>query len=239
VLLNSYEKLYFDLSGVRLVARYFGNRNIAPDNKAFGIQNRSYVTNHDKSLGQDIYEKTVDKLQISHDVNDNRIAAQLMLQRHLGLRKEESFKFNALRAVLKDGRVFVSDGTKGGRERMLEHVDQKAMEAINYTKTVASGKNTIPAGMSERQWNNRFYRTLRQYGISKKSTGASGHGLRHAFAQERYQKLTGFAAPVKFENRQQFYTNATQIAGDSWRKIDQDARLIIKAELGHGPDVMM
>lgn len=96
---NSTLKEY--LSGVRLVARYFGNRNIAPDNKAFGIQNRTYVTNHDKSLNQDIYEKTVAGLQQSNDVNDNRIAAQLILQRHLGLRKEESFKFNASRAVFK------------------------------------------------------------------------------------------------------------------------------------------
>ena len=72
--------------------------------------------------------------------------------------KDESFKFNASRVVLKDGRVCVSDGRKGGRERILEHVNQKAVEAINYTKSVASGKNTIPVGMSERQWNNRFYR---------------------------------------------------------------------------------
>ena len=27
-----------------------------------------------------------------------------------------------------------------------------------------------------------------------------------------------------------------RIAGEGWRKLNQDARQIIKAELGHGPD---
>ena len=91
-------------------------------------------------------------------------------------------------------------------------------------------------GMSERQWNNRFYRTLKAHGITKDQAGASAHGLRHAYAQERYKKLAGFASPVKFESKTDFRSNAERIAGTSWRQSYRDARLIIKAELGHGPD---
>ncbi|MGD8648807.1 MAG: hypothetical protein PVJ77_19880 [Desulfobacterales bacterium] len=56
------------------------------------------------------------------------------------------------------------------------------------------------------------------------------------YAQERYETLTGFKAPCKFENKREFQKNAVRIAGEGWRKLNQDARQIIKAELGHGPD---
>ena len=35
---------------------------------------------------------------------------------------------------------------------------------------------------------------------------------------------------------EKYRKNAIKIAGERWRKLNQDARQIIKAELGHGPD---
>ena len=66
--------------------------------------------------------------------------------------------------------------------------------------------------------------------------GASSHGCRHAYAQDRFESITGFKAPCKFETKAEFRQNAENIAGKEWRKLNQDARQIIKAELGHGPD---
>jgi len=119
------------LSGVRLIARHFGNDRIAPDNRAFNLENRVYSNNADKSLPQNVYEQAVVSLKSSGNVNDNRVAAQLMLQREIGLRKEESFKFNPSRSVLQDGSIFVTDGTKGGRDRILHQISEKAMAAIS------------------------------------------------------------------------------------------------------------
>jgi len=48
--------------------------------------------------------------------------------------------------------------------------------------------------------------------------------------------LTGFQAPCKFDSKEKYRKNAIRIAGKGWRKLNQDARQIIKAELGHGPD---
>ncbi len=48
--------------------------------------------------------------------------------------------------------------------------------------------------------------------------------------------LTGFKAPYKFKTKVEFRKNAERIAGQDWRKLNRDARQIIKAELGHGPD---
>ena len=224
------------LSGVRSVLNHFHNDRISPDNRPFGLENRVNVSNIDKSLSQQAYENAVGALRSSDNINDNRIAAQLMLQRELGLRREEAVKFNPNRSVMADGKVFITDGTKGGRDRILQHISDQAKAAIAYAKTVLSGANTISNGMTERQWNNLYYRTIREHRISKEICGASSHGLRHAYAQERYQSLTGFDAPVKFTSKEEFRSNAMQVAGNEWKKLDQDCRLLLKGELGHGPD---
>ena len=224
------------LSGVRAVARFFKNPRIAEKNSAFGIENRVYVSNKDKSVPEAVYRHVVAQLKASAHINDNRIAAQLQLQRELGLRKEEAFKFQPTRAVMRDGRVFIQHGTKGGRERIIHHVSAEAKEAIAYAKSVVSGSNTIPNDMTERQWERHFYKTLRFHGLSQDSCGASSHGLRHAYAQARYEQITGFEPRCKFDSPESFRANAEGMTGDDWSQADQDARQIIKAELGHGPD---
>lgn len=224
------------LSGVRAVTRFFKNHRIAPENSAFGVENRVYVLNQDKSVPGAVYERIIADLKASPEINDNRIAAQLQLQRELGLRKEEAFKFDPNRAVMRDGTVFIQHGTKGGRERIIHHVSARAREAIAYARSVASGKNTIPNDMTEAQWERQFYKTIRLHGLSHNSCGASSHGLRHAYAHARYEQITGFAPRCKFDSRESFCANAQATAGHEWWKADQDARQIIKAELGHGPD---
>jgi hypothetical protein len=56
------------------------------------------------------------------------------------------------------------------------------------------------------------------------------------YAQDRYKEITGFKAPCKFESKEKYRKNAIKIAGEGWKKLNQDDRQIIKAELGHGPD---
>ena len=86
------------------------------------------------------------------------------------------------------------------------------------------------------QWERHFYETLRSHGLSQDKCGASSHGLRHAYAQARYEQITGFSLRCKFESSESFRANAERTADEDWSKADQDARQIIKAELGHGPD---
>ena len=224
------------LSGVRYVCRIYGNDRIAPDNARFGVEKRVMVDNRDKALPQEIFDRVVTDLKNSGNRDDHRIAAQLQLERYLSLRTEESAKFNAHQALLADGRVFIQHGTKGGRERMLTEVTAQGMEAIRYARSISGRGNLIPSNHSLKTWMQKYYRVIRARGISKKACGASSHGCRHAYAQERYETITGFKAPCKFETKDAFRKNAVRIAGKDWRKLNQDARQIIKAELGHGPD---
>jgi site-specific recombinase XerD len=227
-----------NMSAIRTVARYFGNDRIHEDNAAFDIGNRIYITNLDRSLPDDVFENTVKTLKLGEKEYDTRIAAMLLLERYLGLRTEEAAKFNPYQADMGD-RVFVCHGTKGGRERFIQEITVKGRNAIDYTKRIAPGKrdNLIPdeEGMTERKWITHYYNRIRALGMSKRSSGASGHGNRHAYAQERYESMTGFPAPCKFTNLSEFVENAVSIAGDEWETLDRHARTVLKAELGHGP----
>lgn len=224
------------LSGVGRIANHFGNDRIARENSVFGIENRVYVTNMDKSMPNEAYEKAVVNLKGSSDENHHRIAVQLMLQRTLGLRKEESFKFNPCKSVLSNGSVLVAAGTKGGRERIIHFISDQGRNAIELSKLYSPGGNTMAPGISERQWNALFYRTIRDYGLSKVNSKASAHGLRHAYAQDRYRGLTGFDPPVKFSSREVFREEAERVKGADWRNLDMEARSLLKSELGHGQD---
>ncbi len=136
------------LSGVRYVCRIYGNDRIAPDNARFGIEKRVMVDNRDKSLPQEVFNRVVTALLKSDNPDDHRIAAQLQLERYLGLRTEESCKFNGHQALLVDGRVFIQHGTKGGRERMLNKVTTNGMEAIRYARSISGRGNLMPSNHS-------------------------------------------------------------------------------------------
>jgi len=72
---------------------------------------------------------------------------------------------------------------------------------------------------------------LGQRKVYEKQTEAAGlsrmHGLRHAFAQARYEALTGWKAPAAGGPRQ-------RSLGPAKRRIDKAARMTIAQELGHG-----
>ena len=53
------------------------------------------------------------------------------------------------------------------------------------------------------------------------------HGLRHAYALERYEELIGWKAPAAGGPRRRSLTGAR-------RRIDTAARRMIAQELGHG-----
>ena len=83
----------------------------------------------------------------------------------------------------------------------------------------------IPADKKYVQWLGRYEQDTKRAGLSKL------HGLRHQYAQSRYQELTGWNAPacggpVRKE------LNEDQL------RLDLDARLIISNELGHNREAI-
>jgi integrase len=141
----------------------------------------------------------------------------------VGLRPREAV---ALKPASADqgSSLHVTDGTKGGKARLvpIENVSQR--EILDRCKAVAAtNKRGIvsprPTANIERNIK-RFYALIHKVGISKKDLGVTPHGLRHTFAGREYQRLTGQKSPVDG-------------GGEIARDVDLAARQSISQVLGH------
>ena len=111
--------------------------------------------------------------------------------------------------------------TKGGKEREIPIRTEEQRALLDEAKQFAGSGSLIPAELSYRDQLNRFKAQTAQAGIHRV------HGLRHAYAQSRYEQLTGWKAPAAGgpSSRQ---LNANE------KLMDREARLMISRELGHG-----
>jgi hypothetical protein len=78
----------------------------------------------------------------------------------------------------------------------------------------------IPGDRNYRQQLRAYERHTANAGLSKL------HGLRHQYAQNRYEELTGWKAPAAGGP-------PTRALGAEQRALDREARLTISQELGH------
>ncbi len=185
---------------------------IAKDNAHYGIEKRTYVTNEDKS-------RVVDAEQLRL-VKDPFVRASLELQRVFGLRREEAIKFNAAFADQGDQIQLKGSWTKGGKERVVPIRTDEQRDVLNKTRTLSGKGSLIPP-------DKRYVEQLRIY---ERHTARAGlnklHGLRHAYAQQRYEELVGVVCPAAGGPGKKALT-AEQTA------LDKTARLEISKELGH------
>lgn len=144
------------------------------------------------------------------------------LARELGLRTKEASLLNAqaaLREGASRGAVTISDGTKGGRVREIPLTSERQFAVLERAATSqGDARAVMPPDQNWKTWRENGLREIReilqQHGVSRL------HDLRSAYACDRYQQITGYAAPV--------------LGGQAPRDTDRDARLQIASELGHG-----
>ncbi len=185
---------------------------IARDNSVYGIGQRAYVSKDSKA--QDLDQKKLS------EISDQHVHLSIRLQVAFGLRREESIKFSPSYAIKDDHIKLKSSWTKGGRARMVPIRNDKQRQLLKDVKDLAKGGSLIPAQLNYVQQLHRYERQLRNVGLSKL------HGLRHAYAQRRYEELTGWKAPVAGGPTSKQLTSE-QLAPD------YDARAIVSNELGH------
>ena len=185
---------------------------VARSNEHYGIPDRHFVTNESKA-------KTVTRSQLGK-VRDEYIRMSLELQQAFGLRREEAIKFQPSFADRGDHLMLKASWTKGGRERTIPVRTEAQRDVLNRARRLAGLGSLIPS-------NRNYVQQLRVYEGNTLRAGLSQmHGLRHAYAQHRYEELTGWKAPAaggpegKALNPEQ-------------RETDREARLTISRELGH------
>jgi len=185
---------------------------IAKDNTVYGIPERTAFK------GNRAWQLDETRL---HTIDDARMQMSLKLMQAFGLRREEALKFRPRLADKGDRIALQPSWTKGGRYRdiLIRTHEQRAL--LNEAKALVGDDSLIPPELSYIQHRKAFeYRTLK-VGMNNL------HGLRHAYAQRRYHELNGFACPAAGGP-------ATSDLSVIERRRDQDARLIIAEELGHG-----
>lgn len=148
------------------------------------------------------------------------VSASLMLQQAFGLRREEAIKFQPAYADKGDHILLKGSWTKGGRERCVSVLTEAQREVLNQVHQLAGKGSLIPANKSYIAQRNCYDGLCQQAGLNKM------HGLRHAYAQTRYQTLTGWLAPKAGGLPQNQLTPLQKIK-------DKFARQTISRELGH------
>ncbi len=185
---------------------------IARSNEFYGIPDRQFVSQHSKAVvvGNDALTS----------VKDEHVRMTLELQRAFGLRREEAIKFIPAYADQGDHVRLKATWTKGGKMRIVPVLTQEQRTVLNRAYRLVGSGSLIPPQKTYIQQLRTYERHTIQAGLSKL------HGLRHAYAQSRYQALTGWACPAAGGP----VANSLSI---EQRQQDHQARLTISRELGH------
>lgn len=201
------------MAAVRWWAEKVGKQNVVPrTNGELGIARRVYFPDETKAwrLPNEVTKGLGERMNVI-----------LQLQQEFGLRREEALKFRPSEAD--KGAVIALKGSwcKGGRPREVP-VRNEAQKAVLEAAHRLAGKGSmIPKEKSYKEGLEQYKAAVDAAGLSK------CHGLRHGYAQARYQELTGWAAPLAGGPGRADLT-------EDQKRIDYDARMVVSAELGHG-----
>lgn len=153
-------------------------------------------------------------------ITDAHVHMSLRLQQAFGLRREESIKFQPAYADRGDHIALKGSWCKGGRERTVPITTAEQRTVLNEAHALAGSGSLIPAYRS-------YIQQRHVYDGQCKAAGLSAmHGLRHAYAQTRYEALTGWQSPAAGGPGKDALT-------PDQRAVDAEARQQISWELGH------
>jgi hypothetical protein len=185
---------------------------LASDNAHYGVEHRVFVSSQSKA-------RQLPEEQLAL-VSDQHARMSLRVQAAFGLRREEAIKFQPSFADQGDHLRLRASWCKGGRPREIPIRTPEQRELLNECHELAGSGSLIPPERT-------YVQQRRVYERHAARAGLSGlHGLRHAYAQARYQELTGFAPPA-------CRGPSSRQLSPAQRQRDHQARLQVSHELGH------
>ena len=141
---------------------------------------------------------------------DPRVAASMRLMQALGLRRKESVTFKPFADVhpfeqtglppeqrKADHYVWIKG--KGGRVRWIELATDAQRAAVAQAQSVVSGRDAHLGDPTKTLDQNlrRLLYVLEKFGITRRASGVTGHGLRHEHCNDLYEDVAGIPSPVR------------------------------------------
>lgn len=164
---------------------------------------------------------------------DARIAASMRLMDALALRRKESVMFRPYEHVVpfeqtglplenRKAEEYVWIKGKGGRVRWvpLETDGQRAAVALARSLVASRDAHMGDPALNLKRNLRRLDYALEKFGITKRQTGVTGHGLRHGNLNNLYEGVAGAPSPVR---------GGGSVAVD----VDRAARLAVSERAGH------
>jgi integrase len=200
------------LAHLRWWAEKVGKAGVIPaDNARLGIPERRFVPHESKA------RELGDRLG---RVRDPHVRMSLALQQAFGLRREEAIKFQPRYADHGDCIVLKDSWTKGGRPRTVPITTPEQRTLLDAAHRLAGSGSLIPVQKTYIQQRQTYDGQCKTAGLSHM------HGLRHRYAQTRYEALTDWKAPAAGGPSMRSLTPAQRMQ-------DAMARQTISRELGH------
>ena len=201
------------MSQLRWWAEKIRKNSVIPKRNAeLGIPRRNYVATRSQSI-------TMDESMFA-TIKVEWLRYALRLQQEFGLRREEAMKFRASYAIQSDHIRLKGSWCKGGRPRVIPICTSTQRQLLDEVASRFAEGSLIPSHLSYKQATTRYMDTTYQAGWRQM------HGLRHGYAERRYEALTGWPPPVLGgPHRKELPEMDLQI--------DTAARLKVARELGH------
>lgn len=189
-------------STLRVFAAWIGKQGLVGDLSEY-FENREGVKRTGIATTNRAWEASGVKIEALIEqatALDERFGLYLSLQHHFGLRVKESINLRPFHTDFGDIALEVSEGSKGGRPRLVPIETQVQREVVAWAKRVAAKSGSGRIRWPERSWiqaQRRFYHLMEKIGATKAELGITAHGLRHGDAQRQYRKATGHPSPIE------------------------------------------
>lgn len=222
------------LSHLRVFSTWIGKPGLVLDPERY-VENPSLVTRTTVATRDQSWtanEVSIDEVCARIDAIDRNVGAQVRMSHAFGLRVKEAIMIRPHLCVV-DGRlaavhaddperyIEIVRGTKGGRLRFVAIDSDVKRTALEWAKQIVSRQSDSLAepSLSLKQAYQRFYYVLRCVGVTRQQLGVTAHGLRHQYANDKYESTTGVPSPVR--------------GGEESADLAESGRKAVAADLGH------
>jgi len=212
------------VSVLRRITELSGRKEVVKTNADYQLAPRQYH----RQVSIAITDIDLDKIE------DPYIRASVSLQQAFGLRREEAIKFKPHQADERLAIRLQGSWTKGGIARLIPFTNPTQRECLDRVKAlVGKNESLIPKGSTYRQQRMRYDNVTQSLGYQHL------HGLRHAYAQRRYEEMThfitkgyGWKAPINGGPKK-------EQLNDFEKHVDRQVRLMLSQELGHSREAVV